>query len=97
MIKLRNVVETAEKYIANLEQAFKDMKMKRPPIGNLPVDEVLDQALRYLEDAKYYLEKGDPLTAIASSSYSEGLIDALRLLSIVEVSWRRGRGRGFNG
>jgi FAD synthetase len=93
---MRNIVETAEKYIANLEQAFKDVKVK-PSIGNLPVEEVLDQAHRYLEDAKYYLERGDPLTAIASSSYSEGLIDALRLLSIIEVSWRKARGRDSNG
>lgn len=90
-------METAKRYIANLEQAFKDMKIKNASIGNLPVEEVLDQAHRYFEDAKYYLERGDPLTAIVSSSYSEGLIDGLRLLNIVEVSWKRERGRCFDG
>ncbi len=36
---------------------------------------VLDQASRYLSDAQYHLEKGDEETALASASYSHGLLD----------------------
>ncbi len=55
----------------------------------LPVKTVLDSVNRYLKDSKYFLEKGDDVTALASASYSEGLLDALRLLNIIEISWEK--------
>ncbi len=36
---------------------------------------VLDQARRYLSDAEYHFGKGDKATALASASYSHGLLD----------------------
>lgn len=36
---------------------------------------VLDQARRYLSDAEYHFGKGDRVTALASASYSHGLLD----------------------
>ena len=77
--------ERAEKYIANLRYAFSTLKYR---------DEersagLVDLARRYMEDAEYYLHKGDYLTSIACSSYAEGLLDALGRLGMVEVIWPR--------
>jgi hypothetical protein len=38
---------------------------------------IVDRAKRYYEDAKYYLEKGDHLTAFGCINYAHGLIDAI--------------------
>ena len=51
------------------------------------VSTVFDWAKRYLEDAKYYQNKGKLETSLTSIAYCEGLLDALRLLGAVEFSW----------
>ncbi len=51
------------------------------------VKRVVDHAKRYLEDAKYYEERKEFETSLASVAYCEGLLDALRLLGGVEFSW----------
>lgn len=40
--------------------------------------DVLDQAKRYCEDTKYFLEKKDYVTAFGCINYAHGLIDAYR-------------------
>jgi len=42
-------------------------------------EKVKDMAIRYYNDAKYYLSKGDYYTAFGCINYAHGLIDALRL------------------
>jgi hypothetical protein len=39
---------------------------------------VVAQAKRYYEDTKYYLEKGDYVTAFGCINYAHGLIDGIR-------------------
>jgi FAD synthetase len=51
------------------------------------IKEIIETAQSYLEDAKYYREKKRLETSLASVSYCEGLLDALRLLGVVEFSW----------
>lgn len=41
-------------------------------------EKVVDQARRYYEDTKYYLEKGDYFTAFGCINYAHGLIDGLK-------------------
>jgi FAD synthetase len=81
--------ELITKYIRGADRVVKE-------IGELPenvqVNEeeaktVFDWAKRYLEDAKYYQEKGKLETSLTSVAYCEGLLDALRLLGVVEFSW----------
>ena len=81
--------ELITKYIRGAEQVLKE-------IGEIPdtihINEkeaktVFDWAKRYLEDAKYYQEKGKLETSLTSVAYCEGLLDALRLLGAVEFSW----------
>jgi FAD synthetase len=87
---LTRVKEIAQKYISNLEEALKTMRKRRMDIDKgLPVKNVLDSVNRYVKDSKYFLEKGDDTAALASASYSEGLLDALKLLNIIEISWKK--------
>lgn len=83
------VEELVTKYILGAERVIKE-------IGEIPADAqlnreeaktVFDWAKRYLEDAKYYQEKGKLETSLTSVAYCEGLLDALRLLGAVEFSW----------
>jgi FAD synthetase len=74
----------AEKYIANLEEATKTLQIQEE-------DKTVEQIIRlvndYLSDARYYLSQNDCLTSIACSSYTEGLLDALRLLGKADFRW----------
>ena len=43
-------------------------------------EKVMDQAKRYYEDTKYYLEKGDYVTAFGCINYAHGLLDGIKKL-----------------
>ena len=43
-------------------------------------EQVVDQAKRYYEDTKYYLEKGDYVTAFGCINYAHGLLDSIKKL-----------------
>lgn len=43
-------------------------------------EKVVDQARRYYEDTKYYLEKGDYFTAFGCINYAHGLIDGIKMM-----------------
>ena len=84
-----SIDELITKYIQGAERVLKE-------IGEIPdtihINEkeaktVFDWAKCYLEDAKYYQEKGKLETSLTSVAYCEGLLDALRLLGAVEFSW----------
>ena len=86
---MKSIDELISKYIRGAECILKE-------IGEIPDDvhlnnekakTVFDWAKSYLEDAKYYLEKGKLDTSLTSVAYCEGLLDALRLLGAVEFSW----------
>jgi len=83
------IEELVTKYIRGAERVIQE-------IGEIPEDvhlneeeaeKVFDWAKRYLEDAKYYQEKGKLETSLTSVAYCEGLLDALRLLGAVKFSW----------
>lgn len=81
--------ELVSKYIRGAEHALDEIG---DVAGSVQLDEegvkrVFESAKRYLEDAKYYQEEGKLETSLASVSYCEGLLDALRLLGAVEFSW----------
>jgi FAD synthetase len=72
-----------EAYIANVEQAIEKL---RGSISGAPA-KLVELAEAYLNDAKYYLERGDGETALAAIAYAEGLIDALRWLGLAKFEW----------
>lgn len=75
--------ERARKYLENLKAVLCSLEK----IGASNVKRVIEEASRYLRDAEFYLERMDPLTSIACSSYAEGLLDALSILGFISVQW----------
>jgi len=78
--------ERISRYEANLRKAFSEISRATRELGAQP-REIIDLAFSYAEDAKYFKEKGDLTTALISLSYAEGLLDALRIMGVVEFTW----------
>ena len=77
------------KYIKASKKVFTDLAVPKATINvdRGKIEEVIDHAKRYLEDAKYYQKEDKLEIGLASISYCEGLLDALRLLGAIEFSW----------
>ncbi len=73
-----------EAYISNVELVLD--RLEKEELG-ARASKLVELARLYLEDAKYYLKKGDPVTALADIAYAEGLIDALRWLGLASFDW----------
>ncbi|MCX8204390.1 MAG: cytidylyltransferase family protein [Candidatus Nezhaarchaeota archaeon] len=71
------------KCLASLGEVFREVELKE---GSKEARETLDLAYRYYLDALYYRDR-DPSTALACASYSEGLLDALRILGLASFKW----------
>ena len=77
------------RYIQSSEKVFAEVEL-RHDIGvqnRGKVTEVIEYAKRYLSDAKFYGEKQQYETGLVSVAYCEGMLDALRLLGLVEFTW----------
>jgi FAD synthetase len=83
------IEELITKYIGGAELVIKEIEEIPEDIqlNEKEAKTVFDWAKRYLEDAKYYQEKGKLETSLTSVAYCEGLLDALHLLGAVEFSW----------
>jgi FAD synthetase len=81
--------ELTSKYIRNSERVFTELKMAQDVvvIDEEKIKDIIESARRYLNDAKYYEEKEILETSLTSIVYCEGLLDALRLLGVVEFTW----------
>lgn len=82
------IEERVRRYVLKTEGALKRLKV----LGGSTVEEdlireVVDEAKRYFEDAKYYLDRKEYEVSLASIAYCEGLLDALRILRLVEFEW----------
>jgi len=84
--------ERSRRYIAAVETALSGLKPITMPviIARRDVERVVEVAKRYLSDSKYYAETRKDVTSLASISYAEGLLDALRFLKLGEFSWPKG-------
>ena len=74
-------------YIRNVEEALRKVKDNAPSSDRARY--VIELAESYLRDSIHYAKVGDFETALATISYAEGLLDALRILNLVDVEWRR--------
>ena len=81
--------ELASKYISSAEQVFTKVAISRDPpsVNAESIRNVVDCARDYLEDARYYMEKKKFEVSLTSVAYCEGLLDALRLLGMVNFKW----------
>jgi len=77
------------KYVKTAERVFTEITISDAvsSISKEKIEGVIGQAKRYLEDAKYYQQRKRLETSLASVSYCEGLLDALRMLELVRFSW----------
>ena len=81
--------EMVLKYIRKTERVFSEIRRVPSFVHHNEgkIENIIETAKRYLEDAKYYQRKSKLETSLASVAYCEGLLDALRLLGAVEFSW----------
>ena len=77
------------KYVGNSENVFAQIKFRKgaETPSSQRITEVIEYAKRYLSDAKYYGEKQKYSTGLVSVAYCEGMLDALRLLKLVDFKW----------
>ena len=77
------------KYIDSAQQVLGGLDLAEMPvvIESIRVTEVLEWARAYLKDAEYYREKEKLEVSLTSVAYCEGLLDALRLLGVVNFEW----------
>jgi FAD synthetase len=83
------LAELVSKYISNTKQVFVEVKRVSSSVhlNEGKIENVIETAKRYLEDAEYYQRRNKLETSLASVAYCEGLLDALRLLGAVKFSW----------
>ena len=76
------------KYTKGCRKVLDELKNKELPrtITEEQVKEMLEHTERYLDDAEFYRseQKGVALTSV---TYAEGILDALKLLGLVEFEW----------
>lgn len=76
-------------YIVSAEHVLEKLKVSEACANAHPerVSEIVDSAKAYLQDAKYYRDKGKLEVSLTSVAYCEGLLDALRMLGMVKFEW----------
>ena len=84
--------ELTFKYIRNSEKVLAEIKLATDVvvIDEDKIKGIIESARQYLNDAKYYEKENKLETSLVSVSYCEGLLDALRLLGVVEFTWPSG-------
>jgi len=78
--------DKVRKYIRNVRAVLSKIR----PLEEVDekISYIVDLAERYCQDAQYYLdEKNDVFTSLACIAYSEGLLDALRFLGVLDFEW----------
>jgi len=77
------------KYIKTAESVFTEITISNSvsSVDKEKIEGIVEQAKRYLEDAKHYQQRKRLETSLASVSYCEGLLDALRMLEVAKFSW----------
>ena len=77
-----------EKYGKSCRNVIKNLKLQTLPltITTEQVNALIQHATNYLDDGEYYTIDKKP-TALVSVSYAEGILDALKLLNLVQFEW----------
>jgi FAD synthetase len=88
-----SINDLVAKYINNTVHVFEEIKTataNEVKLDNERVRDVIKYARDYLEDSKYHRDQKKFEVALASVAYCEGLLDALRLIGVVEFQWPTG-------
>ena len=89
---LNKLARRLEKYIRSTGEVVNEVKLKPPEDLELRkrVEEVLALARQYYLDSLYYRGRGDQVSSLVCVVYSEGLLDALRILGWADFNWPSG-------
>jgi len=80
--------ERTNKYMASTEKVLREIEtLDKSLLSEADVQMVINSARNYYNDSKHYYEKKDYATALASITYCEGLLDALRFLGLADFAW----------
>ncbi|MCX6769255.1 MAG: DUF357 domain-containing protein [Candidatus Micrarchaeota archaeon] len=78
----KKTVKAASGALSEKERIESDIKQFYENVGEVKINEdtkdVVELARQYCEDTKYFLSKGDFVTAFGCINYAHGLIDAYR-------------------
>ncbi len=85
---MKEVEERVRLYARMVEDALEQAEKQLEKLGEKE-RELVNLARLYLEDSLYYLGKEDPVTALATISYAEGLLDALARMDKLSIEWKR--------
>ncbi len=80
-----DLITRIETYIRNVEQVLEKIK---PQATDTNTREIVDIVESYVKDSRFYLSRGDYITALSTIAYAEGLLDALRLLGHLSFEWK---------
>lgn len=80
-----DLITRIETYIRNVEQVLEKIK---PQATDTNTREIVDIVESYVKDSRFYLSRGDYITALSAIAYAEGLLDALRLLGHLSFEWK---------
>jgi diphthine synthase len=77
-----------EKYTKSCRKVMDTFKLNDLPIlvDEKKVKELMDHTERYLIDAQYYQGDNNPV-ALTCITYAEGILDALKLLGLIDFHW----------
>lgn len=75
------------RYLKSVDRVLRQIEITSPEALRSRVGSVVETARRYSSDASYYKNGQDLVTSLATIAYSEGLLDALRMLGLVEFDW----------
>jgi hypothetical protein len=83
-----SIEKLVSKYIASTERVFSEMTITKTSlsVNAEGVNEIVQSAKAYLEDAKYYRDKGKFEVSLASIAYCEGLLDGLKLIGAINAN-----------
>jgi diphthine synthase len=77
-----------DKYTRGCRRVLEELERRRLPatVTVDQIEELLKHTANYLDDSEYYRIEKKP-TALTCVAYAEGILDALKLLGIVEFEW----------
>ena len=83
-----SIVKLVSKYIISAEKVLKEIKINDEiNITNDNINDIIKYIKDYLKDAKYYRDHKKFETSLTSIAYCEGLLDALKLMGLVNFDW----------
>ena len=83
---LRTAAEVVRRYLRSVDRVLDEVRRSAETLDER-AERVFEEAERYFMDAKHYFDRGDLTTALSAVAYSEGLLDALRMMGLIEFRW----------